>query len=165
MSNWQVMLAVAAMTTATVAIFGALAAFARWTGKVDASVSNFSEFMTEIRADIKQILQRLPAPAVSGASPLKLTELVEEMAASMQAKSWAGGIAPGLLPHVINKQPFEVDEFAQDYVSDSDRLGTEMDRRVSACAYEFGRKRDGVLNVLHVVLRDELLRLRRRDQP
>ena len=32
-----------------------------------------------------------------------------------------------------------------------------MTERVAKCAYEFGIKRDGVLDVLRVVLRDELL--------
>lgn len=42
----------------------------------------------------------------------------------------------------------------------AENLGDEMGRRVAACAYEFERESAGVRNVLHVVLRDELLRLR-----
>ena len=81
------------------------------------------------------------------------------MAAFMNAHDWAGGIASGLLPQVANKQPFEVDLFAQEYVSE--KLDAEMKRRVAACAYEFGREQAGVRNVL----RDEMLRARNQDAP
>ena len=144
---------------AGVAVLTAIITIARWTGSVDADRRNFKSFMDEIRNDIKQIFKRLPDPAVvSSASPLQLTDLGESMSEFMKAKNWAGEIAPQLLPQVINKQPFEVDQVAQDYVKG--KLGEEMDRQVAACAYEYGRTQDRVLDVLHVVLRDELLRLR-----
>ena len=80
------------------------------------------------------------------------------MAAFMKAQDWAGGIAPGLLREVVNKQPFEIDKFAREHGAEN--LDAAMERRVEACAYELGRNSTGVRNVLHVVLRDELLRLR-----
>ncbi len=152
--------------TATLALLGVLYWFAYWKGTVDehrrtvdGHLSAFKALLDEIRNDIKQIFKRLPDPAVvSSASPLQLTDLGESMSEFMKAKNWAGEIAPQLLPQVINKQPFEVDQVAQDYVKG--KLGKEMDRQVAACAYEYGRTQDRVLDVLHVVLRDELLRLR-----
>ena len=48
---------------------GAIFAFGQWKGKVDSDRTLFKEFMTEIRNDIKEILRRLPPPAVDANSP------------------------------------------------------------------------------------------------
>ncbi len=46
-----------------------------WYSHVNADLSTLTQLMEEIREDIKMILLRLPAPAVEGESPLRLTEL------------------------------------------------------------------------------------------
>ena len=157
MEDTRFWLSVAGTITAAVAIIGGVIAISRWTGRVDTRLENLESAAKTVAKDIKKIL-RLWQPEVADASPLKLTELGDRMAAFMKAQDWAGGIAPGLLPEVVNKQPFEIDKFAQNQVAE--HLDAEMERQVDACAYEFGRNSTGVRNVLHVVLREELLRLR-----
>lgn len=156
MEDARFWLSVVGTITAALAIIGAVVAISRWTGRVDTRLENLESAAKTVAKDIKKIL-RIWQPEVVGASPLKLTELGDRMAAFMKAQDWAGGVAPGLLPQVVNKQPFEIDQFARSYVAEN--LDAEMKRRVDACAYEFGRKSSGVRNVLHVLLRDELLRL------
>ncbi len=111
----------------------------------------------EIREDIKNIFLRLPPAPVAGSSPLRLTDFGNQISSSIKAEEWANELAPTLLDDVQGKQPFEVDEFCQDYVQQ--KLSDLWQGKVAGCAYEFGIDKDGVLAVLRVVLRDELLRL------
>ena len=157
MEDARFWLSVVGTITASLAIIGAVVAISRWTGRVDTRLENLETAAKTVAKDIKKIL-RLWQPEVVGASPLQLTELGDRMAAFMKAQDWAAGIAPNLLPQVVDKQPFEIDQVARDHVAS--KLDASMERLVAACAYEFGRKPTGVRNVLHVVLRDELLRLR-----
>ena len=76
---------------------------------------------------------------------------------SIEAEDWANELAPTLLNNVKGEQPFEVDEFCEAYVQE--KLDDYWRGRVAGCAYEFGIDKKGVLAVLRVVLRDELLRL------
>lgn len=152
-----------------ISIIGAVVAISRWTGRVDTRLEKLESFMESVKKDMekfrKQLAKVLRAveQEVAGASPLKLTELGTKMAEFMKAQDWAGSLAPSLLPQVVNKQPFEVDLFAQEHVAT--KLDSEMARRVAACAYEFGRDQSGVRNVLHVVLRDELLERLQGESP
>ena len=150
-------LVVVGAITASLAAIGAVVAISRWTGRVDTRLDNLEKAVKTVTKDIKKIL-RIWQPEVAGASPLQLTDLGENMAKFMKAQDWAAGLASDLLPQVINKQEFEIDQFARDHVES--KLDATMERQVAACAYEFGRKASGVRNVLRVVLRDELLRLR-----
>ncbi len=61
-------------------------------GKVDADRATFKEFMAKIREDIKKILRRLPPRTVEGASPLRLTELGEQVSKEIGASEWADRI-------------------------------------------------------------------------
>ena len=128
---------------------------ARWTGSVDNKLSSLTENVREIRADIKRLFSALPPLPVAGSSPLRLTEFGEEIAANMNAKEWASGLKPELLPEVEGREPFEVDEFCRDYVQE--KLPEEWRRKIAKYAYEFGIDKDGVEKVLTVVLREELL--------
>ena len=76
------------------------------------------------------------------------------MAQSMDADAWAAALVPSLLSDVSGMEPFEVDQFSRAYV----REHMETDARVSKCMNELGVDRDNALRVLHVVLRDEMLR-------
>ena len=48
--------------------------FAVWYSGMNTDRGNFREFMSEVRADIKEILRRMPPAPVAGDSPLKLTD-------------------------------------------------------------------------------------------
>lgn len=125
------------------------------TGRWPALVGEIRKDIGEIRADIKKIFLGLPPQPVASGSPLRLTEFGEELAKSLNAKLWAAELAPTLLSGIEGFKPFQVDEFSAKYVQED--LSKGMEERVSACAYEAGIKREGVLDVLRVVLRDELL--------
>ena len=149
--------------TAVVAGMAALLAAGRWVGGVNNDRRSFHDFvkemrekfMPEIRQDIKMILQRLPRVPVAGGSPIRLTSYGRDIAAWLEAEEWAEGLAPQLSAQVAGKKPFEIDEFAHDYVRQ--RLPEEWEEKVAAGAYRFGTDREGVKSVLRVVLRDRLL--------
>ena len=145
------------IATVVLAVIGAIWAAARWTGKVDGKLGDLTKAVDEIRADIKKIFQRLPDPVVAGTSPLQLTDFGEKIAKSIDAHTWALTLAPTVLPDVEGKRPFEIDTFSQSYVDT--RLDDQWKERVARCAYEFGIDRSGVLSVMQVVLREELLHL------
>ena len=135
---------------------GAVWAVAVWVTKVNEARKGWRSVATEIRNDIKQIFLRLPPPrTVESGSPMQLTEFGEKVATSLGATAWAAERAQALRQQVVDKEPFEIDSYCESYVRES--LDAAMTERVAKCAYEFGIKRDGVLDVLRVVLRDELL--------
>ena len=159
MSEWldtpQVIIASVALLSLLGGFIYLLWRAARWTGRVDDTLASLTESVREIRADIKKIFSALPPPPVAGSSPLRLTEFGEKIAASMNAKQWAAGLKPELLPEVAGREPCAVDEYCRDYVRS--RLSEEWRREIAKGAYELGIDTDGVEKVLTVVLREELL--------
>ena len=160
------------MAAGTVSGLGALIAIAvvvwkigRWTERVDAGTKatgkledKLEQFAGEIRSRIDQIFLRLPPPQpVASSSPAKLTDFGRKIAAKFGAQEWATELAPTVVEEVKGKRGFEIDEFSDNYVTS--KLDESINDRVAACAYDFGIKRDGVLVVLRVVLRNELIRL------
>ena len=140
-----------------VVVGGVLISIGIWIGRVNSDRAAVVTFMKEIRDDIKKIFLRLPALAVSGNSPLHLTEFGKKIAESFRADYWAKELAPRLLSSVEGKEPFEIDDFCNSYVNDQlDRI-TRIE--VKKCAYDFGVASDSICSVLKVVLRDELLRI------
>ncbi len=134
--------------------------------RVDEDRGTLSKFMAEIRTEIKRILERLPPPrTIAGGSPLKLTEFGIAIAKAVHAHEWAVNEAPALIPEVEDLEPFQIDQFSRSHVKEDafDKMNVTWQNRVDACAYEFGIDRDGVLDVLYVVLRDELFH--RLDHP
>ena len=130
---------------------------AEWKEQAERDRSVTQEFMREIRDDIKNIFSRLgPAPVV-GKSPLQLTDFGETIAAHVAAYQWAQSLAPTLIDRVEGKQPFQIDEFCDSYVSNE--LDEAMETLVSSASYQHALSKDGVRSVLRVVLRDELLRM------
>ena len=67
-----------------------------------------------------------------------------------------------MLPDAKDMQPFEIDDTCVAYVMDE--LDDDMARRVAELAYDQGIERQSVRNVLHVVLRDELLRMQQKRE-
>lgn len=149
--------------TVLIAICSAVFFAARWVGSVNTDRQDFREFMNELKADVKDILSRLPPSVVSRASPVTLTEYGERVAQCLRASEWASRAALELAGEVIDEAPYEVDERARQFVAE--HLDEEMHQRVDECAYEFGVQQEDVLTVLRVVLRDELLRRTARPGP
>ncbi len=144
--------------TIGLAVVGAVWGVAAWVTKVNEARKGWRDVATEIRKDIKQIFLRLPPPQTTGSgSPVQLTEFGEKVAAKLEASAWATERAPHLWQKVEGFKPFEVDEFCENYVQNN--LDTATRERVAQRAYEFGIKREHVLNVLRVVLREALFDL------
>ena len=154
---------IATFTIATASFAGFVKAVL-WFGKLHNGEKDFRKFVgeikdeiTDIRTHITEIFKRLPEPAATGASPLQLTEFGHKLSKKLKAEGWAAELAPKLSSKVAGKQPFQIDEYAENYVRK--HLSDEIKNQVAVCAYEFGTPRDNVLTVLRVVLRDELLRI------
>ena len=60
----------------------------------------------------------------------------------LRAKEWATATATPLVQKVVNKRPFEIEDFSRRYVAE--RLDPDIQERVSVCAYEFGIETDSV---------------------
>ena len=129
-----------------------------WLRDVHTAKQSWVKFTTETFPEfVKEVFLRLPdKPEIAHSSPSQLTEVGEELAAFLRAKEWAIQTATIVVSKVVNKRPFEIEDFSRTYVASE--LDPVMTERVAACAYEFGRERVGVESVLWVVLRDELIR-------
>ncbi len=128
----------------------------KWVGGMNEFKSATAAHLKEIREDIKKLLDRLPPAAVSGGSPLRLTELGQSISDELGAVAWADRVAPAVLPEVEGKAPYELQEFCVNYTAGCD-FDAEQDAKINSCAYENGIDREQVLQVLAIVLRDKLL--------
>ena len=145
------------------AIGGLLCWAGYWVGQVNSDRKSFKTFISEVREDMAEIrkkfediLFRLTPASVTLSSPLRLTDLGEEIATDLKAYEWAAELAPSLQENVKDMFPWEVDDFCNDYVQSS--LSDRMSKKVGPSAYQHGLDRSGVRAVLRVVLRDELLK-------
>ena len=156
---------------ATIAVIGIVVKLAMWAEKVNQTRSDFdtqrttlSDFMAEIRDDIKNILTRLPPTAVAGGSPLQLTDLGRKISDALDAASWAVRIAPGMKHRIEGKQPYEVQDICFEYIENDFEPTGEQEAQIKACAYENGIEAKQVRDVLAVELRDRLLAMSQADQ-
>ena len=96
-----------------------------------------------------------PEPLLAANSPLQLTNVGRDIAARIQAESWAAEVAPTLKVRAAVLPPYKVDALSGDYVDQC--LELHMRDRVAETAYEHGMERADVLSVLRVTLRNRLL--------
>ena len=133
-----------------------------WIGKVNTNLStlntSLSQFMKEIRDDIKKIFERLPSPTLSGSSPLRLNELGRSISEKLEGRTWAEETAPQLVGKMRDKSSYEIQSQCFDFVEQAE-LEQSMRKAVLDCAYENGISEDQVLDVLAIELRDTALRL------
>lgn len=146
-------------------VAGALVGAGRWMGKVsgrlaehDRILSTHAGLLQEIRNDIKLICQQLPSSTVTSGSPMRLTELGEQIAQTLGAREWAAQAAESLREEVGGLRPDQIQQWCFTYVYDSDRHhpDSELAETISVSAAENGIDRSQVLDVLDIVLRDEL---------
>ena len=152
-----IVIGIGALTSAVVKI-------SLWAGSVNADLQSLKDSVGEIRKTVEKILSQLsPRATVTSASPLRLTDLGREILDRLDGKTWAMGMAPGLLDRVRGMDPYRVQEFCRAYVQDGTNEGWVPDEEMSAklgyCAFEHGLKIEQVLDVLAIELRDVLLRL------
>ena len=144
-----------ALMGVVVSIVVAIYKFGRWQGKVETELRTFRSFMKEIRDNVKEVFERLPQRTVTANSPLRLTTFGEKIAKTFGTQEWAKGVALSVATNLVNKEPFEIDDFCQGYVDDM--LDQDEATRVGNCAYTYGIESKDVLQVLRVVLRNEIL--------
>ena len=94
-------------------------------------------------------------PPASLTMPLILNDLGQRIAHWLEAEEWAAGKAAGSARRARSLPDWRIDDLARE-VADGP-LGTEFERRVAACAYEFGMTPGDVRAVLRVLLRDTLI--------
>ena len=131
----------------------------KWVGSVNADRKSFKEFMDEVRDDIKEILQRLPPPRpVTGGSPLTLTDLGRKISERLGAGKLADSLVPLLREQADGKDPYEIQELCFDYVRNTYTPPPHVEALIRMCAFDNALKREQVLDVLAVELRDRFLR-------
>ena len=154
--------------TALVIIGRVVFLIGQWKGKVDEAQSAFKttlvSFMEEIRAEVGRIHARiddifgsLPRTEIASGSPLTLTDLGRRISDCLNAKALAATIADSLRERARGRKPYQIQEMCFDYVKNDYDPPVEVVDAIGECAYEHGVKRDQVLNVLAVELRDKLL--------
>ena len=115
--------------------------------------------IANIRKDVNVLFTQGQRRMTSRRSPLKLTELGEEISQLLAADEWAKSAAPALVAKVSGMRPFEIQEFCSDFLRSNYSATSDQGLKIRACAYEYALTRNEVLNVLMVELRDELFRL------
>lgn len=144
------------------ALVAGLNRFWYWRGQVDSDRAAFNKFMTEVGAKIDNIQEKLHEllGAVRGVSkpgsPLELTELSRKVANFLESKGIFQNIDPDLRNLTDGKQPYEIHDICFNYIHKM-KLSPEMDDVIRSCVYENGVKRDDVLEVMAIELRDRLL--------
>ena len=144
--------------TALLAVIALIFKFGSWYGEVNSDRNKFSNFIEEIRKDIKEILSRLPPSPTTSSSPIQLTELGKQISENIDAKSWAEKFAQELFEKTQNMTPFQIQTLSFDHVKSFEPDETLL-YKMQESAYESGIDFEGVKNVLGVELRDRLLRL------
>ena len=142
-------------------IIGAAIAFGQWKGKVDSDRDTFKRtldaFMSEIRSDIKQIFKNLSPSVISSGSPLQLTDLGKRVSDIINGTALADSLVGKLREEAAGKLPYEIQEMAKRYVHEDWKLPADIRRAIMSAAYENGLKREQVLDVIAIELRDKLL--------
>ena len=146
-----------ALVGTMVTVVGSLVGIGIWIGSGNTDRKAFREFMAEVRADIKAILNRLPSDTIGGQSPLALTAKGKRVSLQLNVKAWANQLAPSLVDSIKDKKPYDIQEFCFDYVRGNLGLTDKMESQIKDCAYQEGTDREGVLDVLAIQLRDVLI--------
>ena len=150
----------------TLVALAAVAGFGRflyWRGQVDNDRDAFKKFMIEIGGKIDKLQENVHellgmARGVSKpGSPLKLTELGNKVAKCLEAKGVFRDIEPLLRDRIHEKQPYEIHDICFEYIHGELDPSPEMEAAIRLCAYENGVKREDVLEVMAIELRDRLL--------
>lgn len=130
-----------------------------WKGSVDTDRRAFNEFMNEIRDKLQSIFDRLPPSPLTSGSPLKLTDLGEQISSVLDGKTWAQDQATQFINQLAGKTKYEIQEMCMNYANNEfEPSDDSMGERIDDCAFNFGIRRTQVLEVLAIELRDELIR-------
>ena len=126
-----------------------------WVSSLDKRFEGLEKSVNEI----KDFLQSFFGSTLSIKSPIKLNSLGEEISQELNASKWAKSVAISLIlregDEFKNRSHYEIQKYCFDTVEEKARL-TEMEKRVEDSAYKRGLKKQNVLDVLAVELRDAL---------
>lgn len=143
-----------------------LAKVFRWVGKTDALHDTFSDFMKEIRGDIKKILSGMAPQTVIAGSPLRLSPLGEHLASALKVYVWAHNMSSTLLlredtsDQIKKMSEYEVQEYCMKFCTETFKFPDEQSQRMHGLAFENGIKIEEVKKVYAVMLRDLLIEKR-----
>ena len=147
-----------------VTVIGAVSKIAHWMGTVDRDRaaaerdrSRFDRLIDEIRADIKGIFDRLPPSPVAGASPLRLTEMGREISDALEAGALADSLVPALRERAEGKDAYTIQELCREYVREEFKPSEELEHQIRMSAFHNGIKREQVLDVIAIELRDRVM--------
>ena len=149
--------------TLVIALFG----MGIWAGRVMTKQSTFSEFMKEMKGEIKEIsanvvriltrLDRIDRDVIASESPLRLTDIGERVADALEADDWAEKIAEDVYHQVQGKRKYEIQIFSFEYAKDEDNFSREELELIQEIAYDHGMTEYKVRRVLGIKIRDKLL--------
>ena len=117
---------------------------------VEATLSN-------IELDLKELSERIPVPIVKGSSRLSLTEFGKEVSREINAKDWARSKSQTLWRELDGKEPYEIHDFCENYVLSEVNVEA-IEGSIKRTIYEHGSKRDDLMSLLAIELRDSVLR-------
>lgn len=137
------------------ALIGVLYRFAEWKGRVDSDRDSFRDFMSEVRSDVKLLLQR-SSPTRGTSSPIHLTELGKAVSRAIDGVEWAKRLADDVSTKTKEMDAYGVQGFADGY-ADALVLPVDQRRVVRQVAFRHGLTESEVRGVLAIELRDVLL--------
>ncbi len=150
-------------TLVGLALVAAANRFWYWRGQIDSDRDAFRQFVTEIGVKIDNVQENVhellgAARAVSKPGrPRKLTELGSKVGKSLESKGIFHDIEPLLSDRVHGKLPYQIHDVCFEYVDSELEPSPEMEAVIRSCAYENGVKREDILEVMAIELRDRLL--------
>lgn len=137
-----------------------------WVGKINEHKASGSSFMSDIkseiaqlRSDVKELSTQLGNHTIKNASPLLLTDLGQDISRKLAAPSWAEKQAEELFEQVKGKTKYDIQEFAFEYVREKYTPDEVLETSIKLSAFEKGLRKEQVLNVLAIELRDRLISL------
>ena len=135
-----------------------------WKGSVDVDRGTFKSFMEEVRRDIKEILNRLPPTAVTGQSPIQLTDLGKKIVETLTADQWIEPYAEQRLQYTSDMSLYQIQQYAFEFAENEllkqlKNLDPERVKAIESCAFQHGIPVDVVMKALGVVLRDKIFAL------
>ena len=150
--------------TVLLAFIAAVFKLGNWYGEVNSDRKRYDQVIEEIRKDIKDIFRRLPPGPTTNTSPIRLSDIGEQISNDIDAKAWAEEMAQNLIGRAKGMTPYRVQELSFDHAN-SFEPGNALLEKMQQSSFETGIDLEGVRRVLGVELRDRLLQLNGKLEP